>query len=366
MIVQGSFFAHVVRILYEVGLVNLERAFNDVSLTVVSNDLAFRVQVNIHVWLLGIWMLLLLHSEKRHRLVLLPHHFNGPLSAVEVKLIILLPLLERLAELILALTRSHLPLLISIIKGLANFWPHARQIDVLHAWRSTFLALSLLAPFDHVIDLSDAVLHQHQVSILVGPLLALLLLNPLVQEVNALIVLFFQLSLDALVLNILQPVHLELQLVLANHLALTYVGRANLVGVSDGAREPHGLVSCILAGLLPLLDEFQVIFVEDDFLNIMAWILAHEQALGISFLVPLNDLIFEAQKLQDLLEHIWRDRALHLEVLGHLRGCLGGIHFNGLHSISELVELVEYLASLRFEFALQNLERLLTVQLLPD
>ena len=102
-------------------------------------------------------------------------------------------------------------------------------MNVLLARGSTFSTFALLASLSHIIDLCDAVHHKHQMSILVRSLLALLLLDPLMQKVDPLVILFFQLSLDALILHILQPVHLELQLIFAYHLALTNVGRASLV-----------------------------------------------------------------------------------------------------------------------------------------
>ena len=61
-----------------------------------------------------------------------------------------------------------------------------------------------------VVDVLDAVLHQHQMCILVWSLLRLPLLNPFVQEVYSLLILFFQLCFDAFILYILQSIHLEL------------------------------------------------------------------------------------------------------------------------------------------------------------
>ena len=57
--------------------------------------------------------------------------------------------------------------------------------------------------------------------------------------------------------------------------------------------------------VLPLLYKLEVVLIEDNLLNVMVRHLTHEQALGVALFVSLDDLIFETQELQDLIEHVW-------------------------------------------------------------
>ena len=126
-------------------------------------------------------------------------------------------------------------------------------------------------------------------SILIRSLLRLPLLDPPVQIVDPLIVLLLELSLDALILNILEAVHLE-----SSHIGVILVPR----GVRQTSSVPR---------------ELDVVLVEDNLLDIVSRHLPHEQALSVSFFVPLKDLVLKAQELEDLLEHIRGHRALLLQ-----------------------------------------------------
>ena len=178
-------------------------------------------------------------------------------------------------------------------------------------------------------------------SILIWSLLSLPLLDPPVQVVDPLVILLLQLGLDALILHILEAVHLE-----SSHVGVILVAR--------GVRQPSSVPR-----------ELDVILVEDHLLDIMSRHLPHEKALGVSFFVPLEDLVFEAEELQDLLEHIGGYRALLLEGLGHLGCSLLGVDLDGLGSISELLELPIYLLGLFFELLLEHLHGLLIIQFFP-
>lgn len=96
--------------------------------------------------------------------------------------------------------------------------------------------------------------------ILVWPLLSLPLFYPLMQEVHPFLVLLLQLGLDALILDVLEPIHLE----------LGHRGVLLRVVVTGGAR-----VSLRL-GQLPLSGELDVVFVKDYLLDVVSWHLAHE------------------------------------------------------------------------------------------
>ena len=82
----------------------------------------------------------------------------------------------------------------------------------------------------------------------------------------------------------------------------------------------------------------------------MCWHLPHEEALRVAFFVALYDLVFEAKKLEDLLEHGGRHGPFHTKRLRHLGGCLLSVHFYRLSSVSELLQLAEDLLGLPLEF----------------
>lgn len=120
-----------------------------------------------------------------------------------------------------------------------------------------------LGIFGSLVELPHAILHEDEVSVLVRSLLGLSLFDTFVQEVYSLFVLLLQLRLDALVLNVLQPIHLEL-----GH-RWVFHDYGSLVGVADG---------CMDLGLchLPLLGKLYVVFIKNYFLNVVSGHLSHE------------------------------------------------------------------------------------------
>ena len=75
--------------------------------------------------------------------------------------------------------------------------------------------------------------------------------------------------------------------------------------------------------------------------------------------------VFEAQELEDLLEHIRSYRTLDSKRLWHLRGRLLRIDLNRFRTISKLVKLTKNLLSLTFEFLLEYFQGLLVIKLFP-
>ena len=118
-------------------------------------------------------------------------------------------------------------------------------------------------------------------SILIRSLLSLPLLDPSVQEVNSFLVLLLELCFDALILDVLESVHLELR-----HGCLLGL----VVGVTCRILES-------VLGHLPLLGELYVVLVKDYLLNIMGWHLSHEERLHVALFETLEYLIFKAQEL---------------------------------------------------------------------
>lgn len=116
--------------------------------------------------------------------MLLSHHFNRLLSAVKVKSIILLLLLD--------LTRNAIKPIIFIAWLLVSYsWlglAYPRKVEVFFGWLIT-LSISLSLCF--LLGLSHTILHQYQMSVLVGTLLSLSLLNPAVEEINSLFIFLF-------------------------------------------------------------------------------------------------------------------------------------------------------------------------------
>ena len=130
--------------------------------------------------------------------------------------------------------------------------------------------------------------------ILVGSLLGLSFLNSSLQEVDSLFIFFFELSLDALVLDVLQSVHLRR----ISHCILRCQRLRLSIDIPSG-------VQYSLCSFLSVLYKLQIVFVENNFLNILRWHLSHKEALLIPFFVALHYLILKAQELQDLIEHVW-------------------------------------------------------------
>ena len=102
--------------------------------------------------------------------------------------------------------------------------------------------------------------------------------------------------------------------------------------------------------------------VKNHLLNVVGRLVANEQVLGCAILIALNYLVFEAQELQNLLEHCGHDRTLRSERLGDLTLHLLRIHLNRLGTVSELLELSENFLDFKPKFLLQKLQGLLVVQ----
>lgn len=138
------------------------------------------------------------------------------------------------------------------------------------------------------------------------------------QNVDSLLVFFLQLCLEALILYELESIHLELmQGVVLSTLRCELSGTHR--SVADCRWENSRIAkSFLFLGQLPLPGELDVVFVEYYFLYVMRRHLPHEQCLAVAVLIPLNDLLLEAQELQDLLEHRRLDGSFLLLALGHL------------------------------------------------
>ena len=112
---------------------------------------------------------------------------------------------------------------------------------------------------------------------MVRSLLSLPHLNPFMQEVHPFVVLFLQLCLEALILDKLQPIHLELmQLII-----LAGLGRVLASGWTCSVANRRGQhtrqrLRLLLLRKLSLSCELNIILIEDNFLDIVGWHLAHE------------------------------------------------------------------------------------------
>ena len=148
------------------------------------------------------WLSLLVEPHNRSRFMLLPHHLNCFLSTIEIKPIILLLLL-------------HLPL--HVLKSISlapQLLVSRRRLLFADPWQIKVLLWGLVASLPLclllLLGLTHAILHQDQMSILVWTLLGLSLFDSAMEEVHSLFVLLLQLCFNALVLDVLEPVHLEL------------------------------------------------------------------------------------------------------------------------------------------------------------
>ena len=167
-------------------------------------------------------LLFLSHPHKRSWLVLLSHHFDSFLSAVEVEFIILffiwilsLNAITSSSSVLVFIWLWHSSSFVSVTSSCSRF--HAWQRKFVFRWDSWHNSW-LVPPISHIgsslcslcilIDISNTVLHEYQMCILVWSLLSLSLLYSPVQEVDSLVILFFKFGLDALVLNILQLIHM--------------------------------------------------------------------------------------------------------------------------------------------------------------
>ena len=331
-------------------------------------------------------------SHDRSRFVLLSHHLYGLLSTVKIEFVVLLLFLVLHAcvytTLILIFVVIWVVSWSSFVWFVVLLWTiptsfsfifggHARQEELIVGRLA--LCTSSICPkliplisfcaISGVIEVTHTVLHKNEVGILVWTLLCLTFFNSLMQEINSLVVLFFKLCFDALILYILETIHLgisTLSWILVNWRHRQLIRQEWVTSITYGIHVTHLLFHGIIyfLSLLSLFGKLYVILVKDYFLNIVSWHLSHEKALSISFFITLDYFILETQKLENLLEHGRSYRSLNVERFWHLWGRLLGIDFYGFGTISKLVQLPKYLLCLPFEFLLENFKCLLVVELL--
>jgi hypothetical protein len=154
-------------------------------------------------------------------------------------------------------------------------------------------------------------------------------------------------------LYVLETVHLEVVLLCLLLLCLVWITNRRLI------LHARHVSSCILDLLVFLsflshLSEFNVTFIENNFLNVVSWHLSHEKTLGISIFISLNDLIFKTDELKDLREHAGFHTSFLLKTFWHNWWHLRCEDFNGFGSISELIKLSEDLTCFSLEFYLKH------------
>ena len=245
--------------------------------------------------------------------MLLTHHFNGSLCWIKIEFIILLSSLTCWL-LVFLVVEFAVGLIVfgggvevfSAVLALRNGWSYGiflikwRQRKPILRRLIIHLTLRSKLPPCHIlriIYITNIILHQHQMCILIRSLLRLSLFNSVIQKLNSFFILFFEFGFDAFILDVLESVHLEIVLLLLD--LSTVVG----VVLADwwllNALEVSGCVlNCLIfLGFLSHLSKFDVTFIENDFLNVVCWHLSHEKALSISVFVTLNNFIFKANKL---------------------------------------------------------------------
>ena len=116
--------------------------------------------------------------------------------------------------------------------------------------------------------------------------------------------------------------------------------------------------------LLPLSNEFQVAFVEDDLLDVLWWNLPHKHTLRISIFKPLNKFIFEIEVLENLVEHVWRHLVSDSNLSWEICCRLLRINLKWFLTLAELIKLAKYLCCFIFEFGLEGFQRLLNCHFL--
>ena len=327
-------------------------------------------------------ILYILQSHDWSWFVLLSHHLYGFLSTVKIEFVILLLFLVLHAcvyTLILIIVVIRVVSWSSLVGFVILLWTiatsfsfifgsHARQEELISRWRA--LCISSIRPkliplvsfcaTSIVINVTHTVLHKNEVGILVRTLLCLAFLNSFMQEIDSLVVFFFELCFDALILYILETIHLgisTLSWILVNRRHRQLIGQECVTSITYSIHVAHlhfhGVVYFL--GLLSLFGKLYVILVKDYFLNIVSWHLSHEKALCVAFFITLDYFIFETQKLENLLEHGRSYRSLDAKRFRHLWSRLLSVDFNGFGSVSKLVQLAKYLLCLPFEFLLKNL-----------
>ena len=245
--------------------------------------------------------------------MLFTHHFDSSLGWIKVEFVVLLSSLTCFVGIFLIVEFAICLVIfgtsikcVPSILSLRNIWSHRTFLIELWQreiilWR-LIISLRLRSKFTpghtlNTIYISDIILHQYQMRILIRSLLCLSLFDSIIQKLNSFFVFFFKFGFDALILNILKPVHLEAILLL---LSLAFGGFTSngLILLHSSWNVPCGVLNCLIfLGFLSHLSEFNVTFIENYFLNIVCRHLSHEKALGISIFVTLNNFIFKTDKL---------------------------------------------------------------------
>lgn len=293
------------------------------------------------IFILVVGHLLIIKPHYRSRLVLLPHHFYCLLGAIKIKSVILFFLLN------LQILKAIIFRIAFFLFDAVRFLLHSGQMEVLFGRMIIFSALEVLIL---ALKLTHGVLHQDEVSILIRTLLSLSLFDSFVKEIYSFFILFLKFCFYALVLDILEPIHLEL--------GQSGVFQSALGLITGGVRVPS-------LGKLTSFGEFYVVLVEDYLLNIVCWHLSHKKTLHVALFKPLHYFILKAQKLQNLLKHGWSHRSLNIKRLWHLWCRLLSIYLNAFRTISKLVKLSKYLRRLFFKLLLKYFHGLLIIKFQP-
>ena len=267
---------------------------SEIGVWLVHSVISFSWLRLIHVKFGTVLLFVCIHPHQRRCFVLLSHHFNCSLSRIEVKFIVLLPILSFTRVVfnpIWKLSRVCIiasPLLLRRDRSILSAIKAWQVESTLIAWWGSSLWLGILATSSfgfllvEIIDVHYAVLHEHKMSILIRSLLRLSLFNSFIQEINSLLILLLQFCLDAFILHVLQPVHLEVVVAFLDLrrklirvvLVLTAVQHLGLVVVAYCVLEAGVVVAFLCC--LSHLGELDVVFIKNYLLNIMRRHLSHE------------------------------------------------------------------------------------------
>ena len=182
----------------------------------------------------------------------------------------------------------------------------------------------------NVSDFNHWVVLEYHARFLVRTLNSLSFFYSFVQKVNSFLIFFLQLGFDAFILYILQAIHLEL----AEHRLI--------VQVFSSLR--YSLF------LLSLLQELCIVFIKYYFLDLCTLMRVHDHWIHSSIFISLHNFFLVVQEREHLVEHVWSN--LTSLNAGHLACSLRRIHLYRLHSIPELVKLVDDVLCLVFELEL--------------
>jgi len=260
--------------------------------------------------------------------MLFSHHFDSSLGWIEIEFVVLLSTLTCFIVFLVIKFAVGLVVLWVIIKCVSSILPLRKSRSIrrlILKWRQRkaifrrrIICLRLWANFISslilcVVNITNIILHQNQMSILIWSLLCLPFFNSVIEKFNPFFVFFLKLSFNAFILNILQPIHLKTVLLIL-HFSIIF---SNCLILNSWSITSSVLNSLIFLSFLTHLRKFDVAFIENYLLNIVSWHLSHEKTLCISILIPLNNFIFKTDKLQNLRKHAWFDWALLLKTFWH-------------------------------------------------